>query len=402
MTAGPASIALLVGASDDDADRMSDVIGHRTVALSAEAVTSESASLLRGLEPASLPEAIVFTADVPVARALAMAFEVHAVRPDIDMVLVAPADQHVMLEAMRVGIRDVGPSTDDPVLLAGVRDRLDARTYANRTVAPSSALTTPVDFTARTITVLSPKGGVGKTSISSNLAVTLARQSPMEVVVVDLDLQFGDLTTVLDLSPTHTLQDAFGLSSHDNLLLKTYLTVHSAGFYVLCGAESPAANDKVTGEQISQLIRQLQDQFRYVVIDTAAGLDNATLAALECSDEAVMVTTMDVACLRGVQKEMELLSELGLLPASRHVVVNFADKTSGLRIKDVESVLGAAVDIVLPRSKELPLASNRGVPLLLSSRSGPFVKSITSLGHRIFDRARVAEQKRTHRRLGVA
>lgn len=402
MTTASVSIVLMVGASDEEAARMSDIIGYRTVALSAEAVASDSASLLRGLEPSHLPEAIVFTTAVPIAQSMLMAADVHAVRPDVDMVLVASVDKDVILEAMRAGIRDVGPSIDDPVLLAGVRDRLDARTDANRPLAPSSSPTSPIDFSSRTITVLSPKGGVGKTSISSNLAVTLAQHSPMEVVVVDLDLQFGDLTTVLDLSPAHTLQDAFDLTSRDNLLLKTFLTVHSAGFYVLCGADSPAANDKVSGDQVIQLVRQLQDQFRYVLIDTAAGLDAATLAALECSDDAVMVTTMDVACLRGVQKEMGLLGELALLPVSRHVVVNFADKTSGLRIKDVEAVLGAPVDVVLPRSKEIPLASNRGVPVMLSSRSGPFVKSITSLGQRIVDRACAADEKRTHRRLDVA
>ena len=138
------------------------------------------------------------------------------------------------------------------------------------------------------------------------------------------------------------------------------------------------------------------------MIDTSAGLDNATLAALECSDEAVIVTTMDVACLRGVRKEIELLTELGLLPSSRHIVVNFADKSSGLRIKDVEAVLGSPVDVVVPRSKELPLASNRGVPLLLSAKSGPVVKPLKSLARRIFDRARAAEEKHTHRRLDVA
>lgn len=396
------SIALIVGADDETAGRVAGAIGHTVVALSVESVASPTASLLRGLDPSSLPEAIVFTSAVPVPRSLAMAAEVHAVRPDIDMVLISAAEKQIMLDAMRVGIRDVGSSLDDPSVLTGLRDRLDARADANRPQAPQALPQAPVDFSSRTITVLSPKGGVGKTSISTNLVVALAQQSPMEAVVVDLDLQFGDLTTVLDLKPTHTLQDAFGLASRDNLLLKTYLTVHSAGFYVLCGAESPAANDKVTGDQVVQLIRQLQDQFRYVILDTAAGLDDTTLAALECTDDAVIVTTMDVACLRSVQKEMELLNELGLLPASRHVVVNFADKSSGLRIKDVEAVLGAPVDVVLPRSKELPLASNRGVPLLVSSRSGPFVKSVKTLARRIFDRARAAEEKRGHRRLDVA
>ncbi|AWB91381.1 AAA family ATPase [Aeromicrobium chenweiae] len=396
------SIALIVGADDETAARMSAAIGHQAVALSVESVSSTSASLLRGLDPVTLPEAIVFSSALPVARSLSMAAEVHAVRPDIDMVLIAAVEKETMLDAMRVGIRDLGASLDDPSVLAGLRDRLDARADAGRAAATSPvAAAAPTEFTSRTITVLSPKGGVGKTSISSNLAVALAREAPMETVLVDLDLQFGDLTTVLDLKPTYTLKDAFGLGARDNLLLKTYLTVHSAGFYVLCGADSPAANDKVTGEQVAQLIRQLQDQFRYVVIDTAAGLDDATLAALECTDDAVIVTTMDVACLRSVQREMQLLTELGLLPASQHVVVNFADKASGLRIKDVEAVLGAPVDVVLPRSKDIPIASNRGVPVLVSSKSGPFVKSIKVLGKRIFTGARVAESRRGHKRLEV-
>ncbi|MFI5427318.1 CpaE family protein [Aeromicrobium sp. UC242_57] len=396
------SIALIVGGSDDLARRMSGAIGHPTVALGAEAVVADGASLLRGLDPATLPEAIVFTDEVPLARALSMADEVRAVRPDIDMVLIATAERDVMRDAMRAGIRDVAASIEEPVLLAGLRDRLDARSGGARLAAMTPMPQPPIDFTSRTVVVVSPKGGVGKTSVSSNLAVALAKQSPMEVVLLDLDLQFGDLSTVLDLEPIHTLADAFGAAARDNLLLKTYLTVHPTGFYVLCGADSPAANDKVGGEQVVQLIRQLQDQFRYVLIDTAAGLDDATLAALECADDVVLMSTMDVACLRGVRKEIELLTELSLLPDSRHVVLNFADKQTGLRVKDVEAMLGMPVDFVLPRAKEVPASANRGVPLLASAKSGPFVKTVKALSKRIDDRARASEEKRGHRRMEVA
>ncbi len=210
------------------------------------------------------------------------------------------------------------------------------------------------------------------------------------------------MSTVLDLRPSHTLEDAFGPGARDNLLLKTYLTVHTAGFFVLCGAESPAANDHVTSEQVTALVRQLQEQFRYVVVDTAAGLDEATLGALEASDDAVLVSTMDIACLRSVRKEVELLSELAILPASRHVVLNFADKQSGLKVKDVEAMLGLPVDVVMPRAKEVPVASNKGVPLVVSSRSNPFVKSVKALAKKVYDRARAAEGKPGHKRLEVA
>ena len=198
------------------------------------------------------------------------------------------------------------------------------------------------------------------------------------------------------------MEDAFTSGLQDNLLLKTYLTAHPAGFFVLCGADSPAANDRVTSDDVAALIRQLSGQFRYVLVDTAAGIDEGTLGALEVSDDAIVVSTMDIACLRGVRKEIELLAELGLMPASRHVVLNFADKQNGLRVKDVEAVLGVPVDFVLPRSKDVPAATNKGVPLMLSARSGGFVKAVKSLAQRIVERARAVEGKAGHKRLEVA
>lgn len=397
------SVVLIVGGDEELAARITSATGHQAVALSTEAVAQESSSLLRGLDPSGLPEGIIFTSAVPLARSFSMATEVQTVRPDVEMALVAASEKHIILDAMRVGIRDVTSSIEDAAFLAGFRDRLDSRVDSVTSVSEMKARPKPlVDFTSRTITIASPKGGVGKTSIATNLAVSLAQQSPMEVVLVDLDLQFGDLSTVLDLRPNYTMADAFASGGHDNLLLKTYLTVHSSGFYVLCGAESPAANDRVTGAQIQQLLRQLRDQFRYVIIDTAAGLDDATLAALEVTEDLVVVSTMDVACIRSVRKELDLLGELGLLPASRHLVLNFADRQSGMRVKDVEAVTGAPIDFVLPRSKEVHISTNQGIPVILGRKRDPFAKTIRQLGRKIFDRARAAEEKQSHKRLEVA
>lgn len=395
-------IVLVVGADDEVADRIGSAIGYRAVALSAASVSAPSVSLLRGMDAAQLPGVMVFTDEIPFERSISMAAEVHAVRPDVVMVLVSQGEASLLIEAMRAGIRDIAPSLEDATFLSNLRATLDSQGGANASGVAPQRPPKPVDFTSRTITVLSPKGGVGKTNISVNLAVALAEQSPMDVVLVDLDLMFGDVSTVLDLRPTHTLEDAFAAGGRDSLLLKTFLTVHDRGFYVLCGAESPAANDNVSGAEVAELIRQLQTQFRYVVVDTAAGLDEATLAALEVSHDAIVVTTMDMACLRSVRKAVELLGELALLPASKYVAVNFADKQSGLRIKDVEAVIGLPADIVLPRMAEVQAAANRGVPAMTVMKNGPFVKSIRHLARRIFDRAREMESRPGHKRLEVA
>ncbi len=237
--------------------------------------------------------------------------------PSIDMVLVDEVPLDTVVEAMRSGYRDVlAPDMPDDQLREVLRRAELHRLKAEApTVIGTPAVAPPPPEESRTITVVSPKGGVGKTSIATNMAIGFAEQHPSDVVLVDLDLQFGDVASTLDLAPAHTIEEALSpLAASDNLVVKTMLTVHPAGFYVMCGADSPAANDEVTGAQIVRLLTQLSTQFRYVIVDTAGGLTEPTLAALEVTDDIVMVSTMDVACVRGVRKAVELLSQIGLLP----------------------------------------------------------------------------------------
>jgi pilus assembly protein CpaE len=163
------------------------------------------------------------------------------------------------------------------------------------------------------------------------------------------------------------------------MLLKTFLTVHPANFYALCGSESPAAADRIGPKQVRELLSRLAEQFRFVVVDTGAGLDEHTLAALEESNEAVIVSSMDVASIRNVRKEIEILAQLNILPPTRHFVLNFADRQSGMSVRDVEAVVGLPVNIVVPRAPEVSLASNRGVPVLLDKKAGAAAKAIRQL-----------------------
>lgn len=254
---------------------------------------------------------------------------------------------------------------------------------------------------SKVIVVVSPKGGVGKSTIASNLAVGLAKQSPMDVVLVDLDLQFGDIATHLDLNPAHNLTDAFASSGGvDSMLLKTFLTVHPSNFYALCGSESPAAADRIGPKQVRELLSQLALQFRFVVVDTGAGLDEHTLAALEEANEVVMVSSMDVASVRNVRKEFEVLAQLNILPASRHFVLNFADRHSGMSVRDVEAVVGIPVNVVVPRASEVYLSANRGIPVLLDKKGGAAAKSIRQLVKRFEDNRKDAK-KRAFQHKGV-
>lgn len=398
------SRALILAGSAEFVARVNVLPGTQVVSLSLYTIEGERFDLIRSLDPQSLPDLIFVGAALPTEAGFEIARRIDETYPSIDVILVDEVPLDTVVEAMRSGFRDVLPPDMPDDRLREVLKRAELhRLKHDAPVGPAGApATMQSSEESRTITVISPKGGVGKTSIATNLAIGLAEGNPNGVVLVDLDLQFGDVAATLDLVPEHTIEEA--LTPHaaaDNLIVKTMLTVHPSGFHVLCGAESPAANDEVTGPQVVRLLSQLSTQFRYVIVDTAGGLSEPTLAALEVTDDVVLVSTMDVACVRGVRKAVELLSQIGLLPASRVLTLNLASNQSGMKVKDVEAAVGLPVDIVIARSSDVQLAANHGTPLMLSKKKGgPFVKSIRALISHLESMG--APSQRTHKRLDVA
>lgn len=246
--------------------------------------------------------------------------------------------------------------------------------------AAISTIEEPASASARVITVFSPRGGVGKSTIAANLAVGLARFAPLEVVLVDADVQFGDSATLLDLDPAHTLPDLVEPDpAEDALVLKMLLTVHPGGFYVVCGAASPVAGDSVSGEQLAHLIDQLRDIFRFVVVDTSPGLGEHALAMIEKATDAVAVCTLAVPSVRALGTQLAVLTSLGIMPAARHVVLNLVDQKSGLSRADAEATLGLAVDIVIPRSSAVATSTNRGIPVIDEAPRSPAARALSTL-----------------------
>lgn len=252
------------------------------------------------------------------------------------------------------------------------------------------------------IAVVAPKGGLGKTTVATNLAVGLAGLAPLSVVLIDADMQFGDVATALSLEPTYTLPDVVnGAPAEDTMALKTYLTPHQGGFYVVCGSDVPADGDRVTGEQLTELILRLSQVFRFVIIDTAPGLGEHALSAIELATDAVFLCDMSVPSARGLRKELSVLTSIGLLPPVRHVVLNLANRKGGLSVRDIEAIIGVPVDVAIPRSNLVALSTNRGIPLLQEGTRSPASKALHSLVHR-FEPTALMKRGHLHRRVEIA
>jgi len=367
---------LLVGVDRDLVDRVA-ALGHRVVAIDRYNVHGGKHAG-QSTEQDFQPELIFVGSGLPTEQAIDYAKVVIADHPEISVVMVvAKPTKDLVGRATAVGVASV------------VSDRISDRDLVRLVASVGrQGESAPVDsgpHPHQVIVVASPKGGVGKTTTAINLAAMLAESAPGEVVVIDLDLQFGDVATSLDLSPSYTITDAFASGADDSMRLRTLLVPHDAGFYVLCGSDDPAENDRVTGEQVHKLVHHYAASFRYVIVDTPGGLHEETLGSLEEATDVVFVAALDVATLRAVHREVEILSKLSLLPPRLHFVLNRADRRSGLSERDAERIVGLPVNAVIPASERVPLSANRGELVVAARKRNPIRRHFKDLAQQVAD-----------------
>lgn len=306
--------------------------------------------------------------------------------PAICVLVVADPGPNTWRRALAAGVRGViAPAATDDELRMHLEGALE---IARQRAAAGGA--TVETSRPRVVTVVSPKGGSGKTILSSNLAVGLAMRAPGQTVLIDLDLQFGDAAYALMLSPQHTMADAVSaLADLDVTTLKVFLTRHQSGLYVLCAPDEPAEGEGISVAATSAIIRMLASEFRYVVIDTAAGLGEHTLAALEQSTDLVLISDMDVPSVRNLRKALDALDLLGMMTPTRHFVLNRSDSRVGLDKDEVAAAAGMAIEMEIPSSRHVPISLNQGMPLVLAEPKSPVARRISQLVDRL-DHAPVA------------
>jgi pilus assembly protein CpaE len=323
------------------------------------------------------PLVVCVAADVPAVLALDLCRLIDQEHPDVGVVLVREPTPALWREAAQAGVRDViAPDAVLSELLPAVQRA------AERAERIRAALAVPdaQRVSGRIIVVLSPKGGSGKTMVASNLAVALAGTNSGATALVDFDCVFGDVATALNIVPAHTLGQLVTAPTFDSTLLKVFLERHErSGLHVLAGSGLPEDGDAVTDEVAGRVLDTLARDFAYVVVDTAAGIDDRALAAIERATDLVLVATMDVASIRNLGKEISTLDRLGIREARRQFVLNRADARVGLEMADVEAAVGMTATVSIPSSRLVPLAMNQGRALVLDEPDSTVARELAGL-----------------------
>ena len=314
----------------------------------------------------------------PAALALAEGFDV--LHPEICVVVVAKPTPRLWEQALRAGVREIIAEDADADELRQSLTRAGAaaaRRQASSTSAPEVRAPR-----GRVVTVMSPKGGAGKTTVATNLALRLAESAPGKVAIVDLDLQFGDVASALALGPQATIADAARANGKlDSTSLKVFLEPHPGGLYALVAPHFPAEAEEVSADTVSHVLDILAAEFAYVVVDTGAGLDEYALAAADRSDDLVLVCVTDVPSVRGLRKALDALDLLGMTNPRRHLVLNRSDDKVGLSHRDVAATLGLNIEAALPTSRSVPISVNQGSPVVESDPRSATARALTELAH---------------------
>ena len=338
------------------------------------------------------PEVLIMDCRVDADDKLVLAATLVESYPTTGILVVSDRPAELALLALRVGVQDIlSPESTMEEFGAAVESIVTATQNRVRqfSEAPGEMITATATPKGRVISVMSPKGGVGKTTVSTNIAVGLAQREPGSTVIVDLDVQFGDVASALDLEPAHFIADVVhGAARYDAMVLKTFLTQHKTGLYAICAPSMPAEADKISSDDVTHLLQMLAAEFRYVVLDTAPGMSDTTLAALDQTTDLVLLTSMDVPGIRGLRKELDTLATLEVETETRQVVLNFADPKGLLSLTDVEATIKTKVDLTLPRTRATVNSINQGIPLLESGQRDQMTKQLAKLVDRLATRQR--------------
>ncbi|GAB1640781.1 AAA family ATPase [Krasilnikovia sp. MM14-A1259] len=331
-----------------------------------------------GAALADRPEAqlVVIGAGVPLAEAVGFAARQRVERPALGVVLLRErVEVEVLAEAMRAGVREVVP--------AGDRGAVDAA--CARSVELSRQLTTttpPVagERATQVFTVFAGKGGVGKSTVAVNLAMTLADNGRRRVCLVDLDLQFGDVGIMLQLPPERSVADAVGMAGRlDEDGVSSLITAYRDGVDVLLAPAGPAEGDQVGRELVGELLDVLAPMYDYVVVDTPPYVSDQVLAALDRTDWYVLVVTPDLPALKSARLTLSTFEMLQYPAERRLVLLNRANSEVGLTVADVETAIGQPAAVLMPSSRDVPLSVNRGVPLVIERPGHPVAKAMREL-----------------------
>jgi pilus assembly protein CpaE len=355
------------------------------------------------------PDVVLMDINMPDIDGITATDTIRKKSPHIQVVILSvQSDQNYMRKAMLAGARDFLPKPPlGNELISAIR-RAGEMAHAERAkgvqqqlanIAAAGVTNTAAGFSTmsrgKIITVYSPKGGTGCTTISVNLAIALNNEDT-RTALVDANLQFGDVAifvneqgknTILELAPQ---VDELEADIVEEILIK-----HAAsGLRILAAPQRPEMADKVSAEQFTKVVQYLQKMYAYIVIDTSHILSDVVLSMFDISDVIVLVTTQEIPSIKNARLFLDLLQNMGIGKDRVVFAMNRYDKRIGITPERVSENLKHEISVTIPLDEKIVItAVNRGVPFMLDNKAQPVGRGIFSLAEAVRARLTALESE---------
>lgn len=344
-------------------------------------VVGQVASAAEAIERAKLvrPDVILMDINMPDMDGITATEVITADIPGVNIIMMSvQGEQEYLRRAMIAGAKNylTKPFTGDELVQAVKQVH---NSEQKRKSTQKIAIKQPEK--GKVITVFSTKGGVGKTMISTNLAVTLANKLGVRVGIIDADLQFGDVALFLNIMPKATMADLVrDIDNIDANLVESYLTEYSEKVKVLAAPFRPEQADSITGSHLTAILNTMVTMFDYIIVDTAPVFNEVMLSVLDFSDCILVVSSLDLPAIKNVKLCLEIMESLHYSSEKIKLVLNRENSEGGIQTSEVEESLRSQFIATLPSDGKTVLgAVNRGIPFVISHPESVVAQSIFRL-----------------------